>query len=81
MAFASANLTTGQVSLVQAGHPNPVLIPAHGPPEFIGNGGFPIGLLPDAPYQKFNITLNTGGPTSVVFGRVCRGCPTRRENA
>ena len=60
MAFASANLTTGQVSLVQAGHPNPVLIPAHGPPEFIGNGGFPIGLLPDAPYQQFNITLTPG---------------------
>jgi sigma-B regulation protein RsbU (phosphoserine phosphatase) len=26
----------------------------------LGEGGFPIGLLPEAPYQQFNVTLSAG---------------------
>lgn len=60
MAYASADLKTGKVKMVQAGHPNPVLIPHDGPVQFIGAGGFPIGLIPGAEYQMIELTLAPG---------------------
>lgn len=60
MAYASADLQSGQVSLVQAGHPNPALIPADGPVRFVGEGGFPIGLIPGAEYSQIDLTLKSG---------------------
>lgn len=60
MAYGTADLTTGKVRMVQAGHPGPVLIPQTGPPRFLGEGGFPIGLIPGAEYRLDEITLSPG---------------------
>lgn len=60
MAFATADLRSGRVRFAQSGHPNPLLIPANGSPRFLGQGGFPIGLLPDVSYETEEITLGDG---------------------
>lgn len=60
LAYGTADLATGHVELVQAGHPHPLVLRADGRAEFIGDGGVPIGLLPDIPYSQVEITLNPG---------------------
>jgi len=60
MNFASLDLSTGCVRIVQAGHPSPVLIKASGEIELLGHGGFPIGLLPDVGFEQFEIMLSKG---------------------
>jgi sigma-B regulation protein RsbU (phosphoserine phosphatase) len=46
--------------MVQAGHPHPMLIRASGEVVQLGDGGLPIGLIPDAPYERFEVTLRPG---------------------
>lgn len=58
--FAIADLATGAVSLVQAGHPHPLVLRAGGGVERLGQGGLPVGLLPDAAYDCLSVRLNPG---------------------
>ncbi len=60
MVFAVIDRVTGQASLVQAGHPHPVLIRSAGEIVPLGQGGLPIGLIPDAPYERFDVVLQPG---------------------
>lgn len=60
MVYGVADLVTGRVRMVQAGHPHPAVQRADGRVEFIGKGGVPIGLLPGAQYQSFEIVLAKG---------------------
>ena len=60
MIFADINLQTGMVRFCQAGHPNPVLIRATGEIEFVGEGGAPIGLIPDMEYDTEVIHIQAG---------------------
>lgn len=60
MAYATADLTTGRVQLIQAGHPHPLVLRQNGSVEFIGKGGIPIGLLPDVSYDQFESVLRPG---------------------
>ena len=52
MAYCIADLRTGVVKMVQAGHPHPLLLRADGSMEFIGRGGVPVGLVPDVDYEQ-----------------------------
>lgn len=58
--YGRADLSTGQISVVQAGHPNPVIIPRRGSPKFVGEGGFPVGLISDVEYSQFDLFLCPG---------------------
>lgn len=58
--YADADLATGKVSLVQAGHPHPLLIRAGGRIERVGRGGLPVGLVPQAAYERVELTLAPG---------------------
>jgi sigma-B regulation protein RsbU (phosphoserine phosphatase) len=58
--YAEVDLTTGQTALVQAGHPHPAVQRADGRVEFLGNGGLPVGLIPDARYQDVTVLLQPG---------------------
>jgi sigma-B regulation protein RsbU (phosphoserine phosphatase) len=58
--YAVADLTTGQVSLVQAGHPHPLILRKGGRIERIGQGGLPVGLVPGAEYERIEIQLEPG---------------------
>lgn len=60
MLYADVNLDTGEVVLCQAGHPNPALIRRSGEIEFPGEGGLPIGLVPDMSYESISITMRPG---------------------
>ncbi|MCC5957380.1 MAG: SpoIIE family protein phosphatase [Natronohydrobacter sp.] len=60
IAYADLDLTSGKVSLVQAGHPHPALQRADGRVEFLGDGGLPIGLIPQAEYATIEASLMPG---------------------
>ncbi|MCR8549563.1 fused response regulator/phosphatase [Salipiger sp. P9] len=60
MAYLTLDLGTGQVRLVQAGHPPPLLIRAGGETQFIGKGGLPVGLVGDVSYEQIRLTLGPG---------------------
>jgi phosphoserine phosphatase RsbU/P len=54
------DLRSGSVQLVQAGHPNPLVLRAAGGVEQIGTGGMPIGLFPDVRFEGFTLQLAPG---------------------
>ena len=60
LAYAEVSMTSGQVRLVQAGHPHPVVLRADGRVEQLGRGGLPIGLFADARYEGFGTVLAPG---------------------
>lgn len=66
MLLADIHLRTGDVHLVQAGHPHPAVMRANGQVEFVGDGGPPVGLLPDAPYECSSVRLAPGDRFFVV---------------
>jgi sigma-B regulation protein RsbU (phosphoserine phosphatase) len=60
MVYGIADLRSGQVRLVQAGHPPPLILPASGPVRQVGSGGMPIGLLADARWDQIELRLEPG---------------------
>ena len=58
--FADIDLATGCLRMVQAGHPNPVILHAGGQVEYAGCGGMPIGLLPEADFTARSVQLAPG---------------------
>ena len=52
---------SGRVRLTQAGHPNPIwLHRADRRAEWVGGGGFPVGMLPDLEYDVITFELAPG---------------------
>lgn len=60
LVLAYGDLTTGELNMVQAGHPHPVIQRADGAIDHVGCGGLPVGLVPDAAYESFRVTLLPG---------------------
>ncbi|KEO54504.1 PP2C family protein-serine/threonine phosphatase [Thioclava pacifica] len=60
LVYADIDLATGQIELVQAGHPYPVVQRRDGRVEFLGQGGLPIGLIPGAQYVSVSTRLAPG---------------------
>lgn len=60
MAYADVDLVSGRVTLVQAGHPHPLILRSDGRVESLGSGGLPIGLLAEAAYQTVTAMLRPG---------------------
>jgi len=60
MAYAVVDLHNGALKMVQAGHPHPLILRRDGSAEYIGEGGLPVGLVPEAPYQQFEAKLEIG---------------------
>ncbi|WP_232829424.1 PP2C family protein-serine/threonine phosphatase [Tropicimonas sp. IMCC34043] len=58
--FADVDLVTGDLRLVQAGHPHPAVLHADGSVEFLGDGGLPVGLIGEAGYQRISTRLGPG---------------------
>ena len=75
MVYALADMATGTVDLVQAGHPHPVIQTRAGDLTNAGNGGLPIGLIPGASYDQLGLTLNPGDRMMVFSDGIieCRG--------
>jgi len=66
LVHAVLDLPTGRVSLVQAGHPHPLVQRADGRVEEVGAGGLPIGLLDDADWEEVTLTLAPGDRLVIV---------------
>jgi sigma-B regulation protein RsbU (phosphoserine phosphatase) len=60
MAYAELDLSTGKGILVQAGHPHHVIIRKNGSIEGVGDGGLPIGLIPDVSFDQVDFCLKAG---------------------
>jgi len=60
MLLAHADLKTGRVVMTQCGHPHPALQHADGSVEYIGEGGMPIGLIPGATWEDFEVKMAKG---------------------
>lgn len=60
LAYADLDLATGRATIVQAGHPHPAVQRKSGKVEFVGDGGLPVGLIPQASYSSFTVTLAPG---------------------
>lgn len=58
--WCDADLGTGEVALVQAGHPHPLLLHADGGVERLGQGGLPVGLVADAAHEPVRLRLRPG---------------------
>lgn len=51
---------TGEGSLVQAGHPYPVLLGSGAPPARLGEGGVPVGVVPEPGWRDIPFALRAG---------------------
>lgn len=60
MVYVTADLKTGKVQMVQAGHPHPLILRRDGSAAFLGEGGVPVGLLPDLEYGQFETQMQPG---------------------
>lgn len=60
IALSIVDLKTGRMQSVQAGHPHPVLQRKGQPPILLGEGGMPVGLIPEAPFDSFETQLQPG---------------------
>lgn len=60
MLLGHLDLSTGRVVMAQCGHPYPALQRGRGQIENIGQGGLPVGLIPNAGWQDFEFVLRPG---------------------
>lgn len=60
MIYGVLNTRSGQGSLCQAGHPYPMISRSDGKVERLGEGGLPIGLMPDACFEQVEFLLHPG---------------------
>ncbi len=60
MVYAIVDLRNGHLRMVQAGHPHPLLLRPDGSTEFLGQGGLPVGLMPDVTFQQTETYLQPG---------------------
>lgn len=72
--LAIVDLTTGKVTICQAGHPHPVVQRKDGKVEQFGTGGFPVGLLMNVDFQQFELQLEPGDRLLILSDGVTE-CP------
>lgn len=60
MLYGVINTQTGAGQLCQAGHPSPIKQTISGRVEVLGEGGFPVGLIPGADYYSIDFSLQYG---------------------
>ncbi len=75
LAYAEVDLETGCVSLVQAGHPHPMILRKNGRVEQLGEGGLPIGLIDGAAYSQTTALLGPGDRLFLMSDGVTE-CPS-----
>jgi len=60
MVLAEIDTQSGEGIFVQAGHPTPVIYSQSETPEFVGEGGLPIGLVENVEYSDVKFSLRPG---------------------
>jgi sigma-B regulation protein RsbU (phosphoserine phosphatase) len=67
------------VTLAQAGHPAPLLVRADGRVEFIGETGFPVGMLPGSDWEQHEFPFRAGDRLYLYSDGVTECANDRRE--
>jgi sigma-B regulation protein RsbU (phosphoserine phosphatase) len=60
MIYGICETGSNELSLSQAGHPSPVFVERGGKAAFIGNGGYPVGMISNADYDEKRIDFKRG---------------------
>ncbi len=58
--YGIINTATGHTTLTQAGHPSPVFMKRGGEVTFVGQGGYPVGIMPGLEYEDLELQLEKG---------------------
>jgi len=58
--YGIMDTTTGRTTLTQAGHPSPVFMKKGGEVTFVGQGGYPVGIMPGLEYEELQLQLEKG---------------------
>ncbi|MEM8488940.1 MAG: SpoIIE family protein phosphatase [Bacteroidota bacterium] len=59
--YGVLNIHTGEFQVAQAGHPSPIVLDPAGQGQLIGEGGFPIGWMPEIDFDNVSMRLQKGG--------------------
>jgi phosphoserine phosphatase RsbU/P len=60
MVYGVLDKDSGCLRLAQAGHPAPILLRKDKPPETLGDGGFPLGMLPNRSFDALEYQVEKG---------------------
>lgn len=60
MIYGILDVFTRELVYCQAGHPGPVLIRRHAAPIVLGEGGFPVGMMPGMIYEDGRLQMEAG---------------------
>jgi sigma-B regulation protein RsbU (phosphoserine phosphatase) len=60
MIYGVIDIATQTIDICQAGHPTPIYLPKAGPAQFIGDGGFPVGITLMAEYESMAVPYQMG---------------------
>ncbi len=69
------NTVTGKMDYCQAAYPSPYYVKDTGETQMIGDGGFPVGMLPDVEYENNTMMIDPGG--AIV---ICSDAAPEAEN-
>lgn len=60
MVYGIIDINSAAGTLTQAGHPSPIHQSSDGTVRLIGDGGFPVGMIPEAEYDEHSFFINVG---------------------
>jgi len=60
MVYGIIDIHSAAGTLTQAGHPSPIHQSSDGTVCLIGDGGFPVGMIPNVEYEDHSFTINVG---------------------
>jgi len=75
MFCAMIDITSGQMTFCQAGYPSPLYVAPCGETQTIGDGGFPVGIIPTASFENAAQPFELGA--SLI---VCSDAATEAED-
>lgn len=65
------DVATGHLDYCQAGYPSPYYVDQSGRTEPVGDGGFPVGMIPTATYQNNTLQMDSGAALIICSDAAC----------
>ncbi len=79
MIYGVFDRRSSMLRIAQAGHPGPILIRRHGPPQILGSGGMPVGLWPDIDFDCVEVPVHAGDRLLLYSDGVTECAPSHGE--
>ncbi len=79
MVYADLDFMSGDLRLVQAGHPHPMIQRADGSLDIIGHGGMPVGVFETASYEEVHTRLYPGDRLFIASDGITEACDPRGQ--